>query len=506
MKNRGLPDGGTGEVNMKRIFGKRGEGPRFLFALLAAFLTITVCSKSSFLYPFNDWVDVNCFFTVGRGILHGLTPYRDLYEQKGPLTYLLFALAAAVSESSYIGVYVIETLCYAAFVYIGGRIAETVSGFRGAFWPAAALTAVLVPISPAFSHGSSAEEFFLPVFAAGIWIALRAMEERRPLRNGEGLALGLCSAAALWTKYTFCGLFAGMGLAVLAWYIARGWARKLPRVALWFFGGAAGLSALILGWFALQGAAGDLWQAYFVNNLAEYGKNVKGGHYDPPLQNLLNNLTWAVPGALGIGWLALTGKRRGWQAAAVLLGAAGLFWFTYLNGRRYPYYALVMAVFAPIGLGAVCRGIALGMKSRPRLLRGAVTAVTAAVMICVPLVCRQQSGNVYLMDIPREDTPQYRFAETIREAEDPSLLNYGFLDGGFYFAAGVLPESPWFCTLNINLKEMDSAMRRSLQEGETQFVVTRSKKLDGELPYRLIDEASMVFEGRQWTYYLYERV
>ena len=84
---------------MKRIFGKRGEGPRFLFALLAAFLTITVCSKSSFLYPFNDWVDVNCFFTVGRGILHGLTPYRDLYEQKGPLTYLLFALAAAVSGS-----------------------------------------------------------------------------------------------------------------------------------------------------------------------------------------------------------------------------------------------------------------------------------------------------------------------------------------------------------------------------------------------------------------------
>ena len=128
------------------------------------------------------------------------------------------------------------------------------------------------------------------------------------------------------------------------------------------------------------------------------------------------------------------------------------------------------------------------------------------VMICAPLVCRQQSGNVYLMDIPREDTPQFRFAETIREAEDPSLLNYGFLDGGFYFAAGVLPESPWFCTLNINLKEMDSAMRRSLKEGETQFVVTRSKKLDGELPYRLIDEASMVFEGRQWTYYLYERV
>ena len=50
----------------------RGALPRFVFACLASFAVLLVCSKSSFLYPMNDWVDVNCFFTVGRGILHGL--------------------------------------------------------------------------------------------------------------------------------------------------------------------------------------------------------------------------------------------------------------------------------------------------------------------------------------------------------------------------------------------------------------------------------------------------
>ena len=45
---------------------------RLLFACLASYSVLAVCSKSSFLYPMNDWVDVNCFFTVGRGILHGL--------------------------------------------------------------------------------------------------------------------------------------------------------------------------------------------------------------------------------------------------------------------------------------------------------------------------------------------------------------------------------------------------------------------------------------------------
>ena len=109
------------------------------------------------------------------------------------------------------------------------------------------------------------------------------------------------------------------------------------------------------------------------------------------------------------------------------------------------------------------------------------------------------------MKIPREDTPQYRFAEIIRRSEDPSLLNVGFLDGGFYFASGVLPSDPYFCTLNLSLPAMDAALKRSLRQGETQFVVTRGKKLEKGLPYRLVSEASMVFEGRRWTYYLYER-
>lgn len=132
---------------------------RFLFASLAAFSVLAVCSKSSFLYPMNDWVDVNCFFTVGRGILHGLVPYRDLYEQKGPLIYFLFALAGQISESSFLGVYLLEGLCFSWFLYLGGRITEVLSGRKNAFWVSAALLGILVPITPAFSHGSSAEEF-----------------------------------------------------------------------------------------------------------------------------------------------------------------------------------------------------------------------------------------------------------------------------------------------------------------------------------------------------------
>lgn len=487
---------------MKKLRLTDSTAFRFLVSCIASFSVLAVCSKSSFLYPMNDWVDVNCFFTVGRGILHGLAPYRDLYDQKGPLVYFVYALASLISENSFLGVFLLEGAFYACFLYLGGRIAETLSGLKEAWWLSVPLLAILVPVTPAFSHGSSAEEFFLPVFALGLLIPLRAMHEKRSLRGREGFLLGLCAAAALWSKYTFTGLFLGLALAVTAWYCFTGKAWQLPRLIGFFLLGCAALSGLVVLWFALKGALADLWQAYFMDNLTQYSRNIRGGAYDAPLPNLLNNLPWSVPGVLGILWLAATAKKRGWEALAAALGAVCLFVFTYLSGRRYPYYALVLCVFAPLGMAAAC--------SPARRIKGSWTgaaalAVSVLLLAVNPWIALQASGNTYLMKVPKEDMPQYRFAEIIRQGEDRSLLNYGFLDGGFYFASESLPAQKYFCTLNNDLAEMNEAHRESIREGKTAFIVTRSRGLKDSANYELVDEASMRFEGRNWEYYLYRR-
>ena len=94
------------------FFGKTDEGRElrrlFLFSFAVAFLVITVCSRSSFLYPINDWVDSQCFFTTGRAMFNGSVLYRDIYEQKGPLLYFVHGLAGLVSETNFIGVYLVE--------------------------------------------------------------------------------------------------------------------------------------------------------------------------------------------------------------------------------------------------------------------------------------------------------------------------------------------------------------------------------------------------------------
>lgn len=62
--------------------------------LIFAWSTITmmVTSKNSPLFIQNDWVDLNAFLTMGKGWAHGLVPYKDLFEQKGPALYFIFNL------------------------------------------------------------------------------------------------------------------------------------------------------------------------------------------------------------------------------------------------------------------------------------------------------------------------------------------------------------------------------------------------------------------------------
>ncbi|MBQ4595814.1 MAG: HlyC/CorC family transporter, partial [Firmicutes bacterium] len=56
--------------------------------------------------------------------------------------------------------------------------------------------------------------------------------------------------------------------------------------------------------------------------------------------------------------------------------------------------------------------------------------------------------------------------------EDASLLNLGFLDGGFYLASGVEPENRFFCTFNLSLDEQDEEHSELIQNAIEFYELT----------------------------------
>ena len=85
------------------------------FLIVSSVLIMTLVTTSSPIYPFNVWDDTNVYFTLGRGILKGFVPYRDLYEQKGPLFLFLYAISALISNRTFTGLWIIESIFASIF-------------------------------------------------------------------------------------------------------------------------------------------------------------------------------------------------------------------------------------------------------------------------------------------------------------------------------------------------------------------------------------------------------
>lgn len=192
---------------------------------------------------------------------------------------------------------------------------------------------------------------------------------------------------------------------------------------------------------------------------------------------------------------------------AIILSFFGLLVGTYSGGRSAVYYGLIFSVYTVFGIIVLFREL-IFWRNINKIKAVLYFPLSIVIIICSVGTSLLFTGNRYLMRYAKNDLPQYKFAQRINQVENATMLNYGFLDGGFYFAAGCEPINKFFCKLNIPLEEMDEDQNRCIVEGKVDFVVTRDKKLeDYNLDienYKMVDTASMIFEGEERTYFLYQ--
>ena len=468
------------------------------FIALTGFVTILICSKSSPLYPLNDWVDANCYMTVGRAMTEGKLPYRDLFEHKGPLLYMLHAAAAMISDSSFFGVFLFEVLACVWFLYLSCRLFRRFTG-NSYLW-AIPFTAMTVYGSYTFCHGDSAEEFCLPLILCAFSLGLDSIDSGRPPSGRNSCFMGIIAGIILWTKFNLLGFLIG-GFIVPAVISLKNGIGSLMRMCSYIVLGVEIVSLPVIIYFASHDALYSLSEVYFYNNIFVYG-----GEKTPLLRNLADGALFTVK-FLPIGTVIII---AGISAAVIrrkksylLYGGASLitaFLGAFAGHLSYQYYPLVLAPFAVI----------FGAQILPHNGKSAgkseMIAAPAAFIICMAGAFIL-SPNTYLMKYKKNQLPQYRFAEIINETDSPTLLNYGFLDGGFYLAAGILPEQRYFCRNNLDFPAMTEAQRRCAEAGIPDYIVTRSTS--GKNPdfglYTCIAHEEFPYYDKNLHYFLYKR-
>ena len=147
---------------------RTAQRKRSIWCLGAAALVLVLCSKTSPLFVLNDWMDANIFFTMGKSMLSGKVLYRDVFDHKGPVLYLLYGLGWLLDHTGFTGVFVLELCAFALFLDFGLRTAALLRGTP--LHPAwCLLPAAAVAACRAFAHGGSAEELLLPFMAAALY-------------------------------------------------------------------------------------------------------------------------------------------------------------------------------------------------------------------------------------------------------------------------------------------------------------------------------------------------
>ena len=178
-----------------------------LCLIISAIVPLLICSKCSPMYPFNDWYDINMFFTLGKGMVQGAVPYRDLLEQKGPYVFLFSTIAYLFTNTSFLGYFILECIAMIAMLYFAVRTIELYVEFSQ-YWLLPILVATIT-CSRSFTHGGSAEELLLGIFAYALYSALRAIKsEEKIVANRTILINGVCAGIILWSKFNMLGIYA----------------------------------------------------------------------------------------------------------------------------------------------------------------------------------------------------------------------------------------------------------------------------------------------------------
>lgn len=498
------------------------------FLFLTSFLFLYFASKNSPLYPFNDWVDVNAFITVGKGMLNGKVPYKDLFEQKGPILYIVFAIATFIKSDSYLGVFIIEVISFTAYLYYMLKILL----FFNIEKTYSLLTTILVTwitVSMSnFVHGGSAEQLFLFALTAALYYFLKFTNvEHQSRKYKYPFLIGIFIAVLFLVKYTLIAFIFPIIVILFFNYIYhKSWLPLLKTIGFFLIGFLLVLLPVLL-YFLLNNALHDFFYAYFYINMTAYSnpaplvmkiKTITAIFFN----ELRLNLTITI--LLAFGLISIIKNPVIKYASSKFAIICSYFFLTiviFTGGIEFMYYYLICApymIFGFVYLNELLSTVKLTQISK--LLIAALVLVIGVSTVArfhpnVRSTVIINGHKTNYKDTNKEEFFQYKVAHYINASDEKTLLNYDSLDIGAYFASQVTPTVQHFEKQNIDpslYSGNQAGQLDAIEQKKTKFIVTRSlniKDLDSNRSlaknYKIVFSQEQTFENINFVYTLWER-
>ena len=484
-----------------------------------SFLFLLLCSRSSFLYSYNNWDDANSYFSMGKYMMNGGVIYRDLYDQKGPYLYFLYGIAYLLSNNTFGGVFVLEVLAVSIFLFYGYKILCLYTTRRAACLLLPILAAVCFS-SLSFYWGGAAEEFCLPMLMVSLYSTMRYFKKEYPKPPQWKMILwnGIFAGIILQLKYTLLGFyFSWMAVIVIMNFRKETWKKSLQCCFIFL----AGIILPTLPWliyFGYHNALDDWFRCYVYNNVFLYSDMQKteitlwGKIYK--LAKILYNLIWDnfcyfLFIIIGYCYIIFSKFSKWYEKVNSVLLFIFLFLGIYIGGADIFYYSIPLFSFSVLGLGAMGR---IGNSIKRRLHREFIPEKYYSLLFIFVAAgalyfANGHSINTEYRKLEKEEHFLWKFEQIVKREENPTLLNINMLDAGLYTAANIIPSCEYFQTNGIDLEEMRQEQEHYIKEGRTLFVISRFHYPEYILEkYDMVAEISFATDGKNKSPYFLFRL
>lgn len=509
------------EVFMKHIYLERGK--TFLICLSISFFFLMICTKSSFLYPMNTWTDANCFFTIGKAALDGKVYYLDLFDQKGPLLYFYHTIAAMISYDSFLGVFLIEVLSFSFFLYYAFKLLTLYLKKTTTYYLLPIISFLILTL-PAFSHGDSAEEFCLPFLMYSLYSMIKFFKSNESTPSYQMIFINGIMAGLVFTiKYSMLGFwFAFMMSFFFLMIKVKQYKKAIISCFVFLFGMLLPFIPWLL-YFLSHHALQTFYDAYIHFNLFLYPSTTPlilrlFMVITKPIKFFATNLGIGIPFVFGCIYLWFTPIILNKRTHKWILCSTFFFlcFSVFFGGISFRYYPLILTPFLLFGM----IGIALLIEEKYISIYSKNWDAGLIIMTTICLGFSYYASSNTPMMYPKttkEDLVQYQFAEIINQKKNPTLLNYHFLDGGFYLTTNTIPTTKYFQKQNIPdtvFPDIKEEQDRLIKEKKVDFVITRTKidryesfEYPEELKknYREVDRKNETYEEKRFRYVLWQK-
>lgn len=260
-----------------------------LFKIKKDVMVIILMAFAAFVFlfhsPLHPWIGSACgtdssvFQTIALMMKKGYMPYRDSFDHKGPLIYIINYIGKSISN--YRGVWVIEYMSLTATMCIFYLIAKIIN--KNCIQAIISVFAGESMLFQYFEGGNFTEEYAMLFIAVGICIFLDYMVKGKITRV-RLIICGFCFGAVCMLRVNMVVVWIVYCPAVFITCIFKKDYTNLRRYILWFMVGFCSIIIPIIIWLWGNNALMDFWFDYIQFNILY--TSVEGGRALPAAKNI----------------------------------------------------------------------------------------------------------------------------------------------------------------------------------------------------------------------------